>query len=296
MNAARTRALAASFACGLVGMNFRNRHFVARFNHRSEIGVARDKVATKERLEPAGVAVAGTLAVIRRAAQIEAVYAELCARGGGFVVKPARSAQGRGILLCAGAAPVGVTKLSGAVLPWQAFEFHLHQILHGEFSFGRPDDTVLIEELLLPDADWILPGLPGAPDLRVILFDQQLVMSMARLPTSQSDGRANLHCGAVGIGVDLATGRTCGGVHRGRLVDRHPDTDGWLAGHLVADFDHCLEASKRCAEVFGLGYIGVDLMRDRARGPVVLEVNARPGLALQLANRRGLFSPPSSAL
>ena len=295
MNAADLRALAGSHAGGVVGMNFRNRHFVAGFNHRREIAVARDKIATKERLAPAGVAIPATIAVLRRAAHIERVYAELQNRSGGFVVKPARSAQGRGILLCRTAEDGGVVKLSGTRLSRQAFLFHLHQILHGEFSFGRPDDAVLVEELLETDSDWILPALPGSPDLRIILFDREPVMGMARLPTSHSDGRANLHCGAVGVGIDLATGRTCGGVQSDRLVDRHPDTGALLAGHPIADFETCLAAARRCAEVFDLGYIGVDLMRDRSRGPVVLEVNARPGLALQLANRRGLFSPPAPA-
>lgn len=39
----------------------------------------------------------------------------------------------------------------------------------------------------------------------------------------------------------------------------------------------------------GLGYIGVDLVIDRERGPLLLELNARPGLAIQMANREGLL-------
>ncbi|MRR31196.1 alpha-L-glutamate ligase-like protein, partial [bacterium] len=41
-------------------------------------------------------------------------------------------------------------------------------------------------------------------------------------------------------------------------------------------------------EMTGLGYLGVDLVIDRDRGPLLLELNARPGLAIQLANRHGL--------
>ena len=39
----------------------------------------------------------------------------------------------------------------------------------------------------------------------------------------------------------------------------------------------------------GLGYLGVDLLLDREKGPLLLELNARPGLAIQMANKSGLF-------
>ena len=38
----------------------------------------------------------------------------------------------------------------------------------------------------------------------------------------------------------------------------------------------------------GLGYVGVDMVIDRDRGPLILEMNARPGLNIQIANRSGL--------
>lgn len=41
-------------------------------------------------------------------------------------------------------------------------------------------------------------------------------------------------------------------------------------------------------EMTGLGYLGADFVLDKERGPVLLELNARPGLAIQIANRSGL--------
>ena len=38
----------------------------------------------------------------------------------------------------------------------------------------------------------------------------------------------------------------------------------------------------------GLGYLGTDMVLDRDRGPMLLELNARPGLAIQMANGEGL--------
>jgi glutathione synthase/RimK-type ligase-like ATP-grasp enzyme len=44
----------------------------------------------------------------------------------------------------------------------------------------------------------------------------------------------------------------------------------------------------RSSHIFGLGYLGVDIVIDRFQGPMVIEVNARPGLSIQLANAKGL--------
>jgi predicted ATP-grasp superfamily ATP-dependent carboligase len=40
--------------------------------------------------------------------------------------------------------------------------------------------------------------------------------------------------------------------------------------------------------VTGLGYLGVDIVLDRDKGPMLLELNARPGISIQNANRFGL--------
>lgn len=43
------------------------------------------------------------------------------------------------------------------------------------------------------------------------------------------------------------------------------------------------------ADGLGMGYLGIDFVLDASLGPVVLEANARPGLAIQVANRQGLL-------
>lgn len=43
-----------------------------------------------------------------------------------------------------------------------------------------------------------------------------------------------------------------------------------------------------CYELCGLGYIGVDMVLDEEKGPLILELNARPGLNIQIANDCGL--------
>ena len=280
----------ASLERGVVGMNFRNRHLVDLLNPRSEISVARDKNATKERLLPLGIPTARTITLIRRSREIPQALSQLEQLDGGFVVKPSKSAQGRGILLCRSLDNSTLIKTNGDQLDRRDLIFHFHRILHGEYSFGRPDDAILIEELLETDNDWIMPDLPGAPDLRIKVFEGKVTMGMVRLPTEASEGRANLHCGAVGTGIDLETGMTTGGILNNRPCDYHPDNGLPLAGHKIEDFPQCIELAKRCANAFKLGYTGIDLMRDKRYGPVVLEVNARPGLALQTANRKGFLN------
>jgi alpha-L-glutamate ligase-like protein len=129
----------------------------------------------------------------------------------------------------------------------------------------------------------------GVPDIRVIVFRGFPVMAMVRLPTRASNGKANLHQGAVGTGIDIASGITLDGVIGYDVVTTHPDTMHAIAGLKIPEWDTILDISARCFEITGLGYIGVDIVLDRDRGPLVLELNARPGLAIQIANRQGLL-------
>ena len=128
----------------------------------------------------------------------------------------------------------------------------------------------------------------GIPDMRVILYRNEPAMAMLRLPTKESNGRANLHQGGIGTGVDLDTGVTHHAVQRNRFVERHPDTGVPVVGMHVPYWDEVLDMSRRVAEAVGLGYIGVDIVVDAGSGPMLLEANARPGLAIQIANGRGL--------
>jgi alpha-L-glutamate ligase-like protein len=115
-------------------------------------------------------------------------------------------------------------------------------------------------------------------------------MCMVRLPTRMSDGRANLHQGAVGAGINMATGYTCSAVWRNQNVKEHPDTGYNVTGIQVPYWDRLLDMATRSSDLTGLGYLGVDLVLDRDKGPMLLELNARPGLTIQIANQAGLLS------
>ena len=129
----------------------------------------------------------------------------------------------------------------------------------------------------------------GVPDIRIIVFQGYPVMAMLRLATTASDGKANLHQGAVGVGLDIGSGRSLNAVQFNRPITLHPDTGLALENIQIDNWDTMLEMASCCYEATGLGYMGVDLVVDAEKGPLLLELNARPGLAIQMANGRGLL-------
>lgn len=53
-------------------------------------------------------------------------------------------------------------------------------------------------------------------------------------------------------------------------------------------WDKLLKLTAACYDMTGLGYLGVDIVLDEKDGPLILELNGRPGLAIQIANDRGI--------
>jgi len=110
----------------------------------------------------------------------------------------------------------------------------------------------------------------------------------AGVALKRSGGAANLHAGGIGVGIDLETGRTSHAIQDDRPVDAHPDTRQPLAGIELPFWAEISSLGPPLNDLFGLGYLGADVVIDAQRGPLLLEVNARPGLSIQLANREGL--------
>src|SRR5690606_27237946 len=128
----------------------------------------------------------------------------------------------------------------------------------------------------------------GVPDIRIIVYRGVPVMAMMRVLTRRSGGKANLHHCAIGAGIDLATGRTLRAVMDDRVIDSHPDTGLAVCGFEVPDWNGLLELAASCQSAVGLGYLGADIVLDANHGPLVLELTARPGLSIQIANQAGL--------
>ena len=148
--------------------------------------------------------------------------------------------------------------------------------------------SAILEQRIVRHAAFEHVAVRGTPDIRVVLYRSVPVMAMVRLPTRASRGRANLHQGALAAAINLRTGETFGGVCKNRVVSVHPDTGASIAGLRIPFWEKLLTAAADLADALEMGYIGVDFVLDATVGPVVLEANARPGLAIQIANRCGL--------
>jgi alpha-L-glutamate ligase-like protein len=166
---------------------------------------------------------------------------------------------------------------------------HFSDILSGMYSLGGHPDNAIVQQRVRLHPAFEAVSYKGIPDIRVVLYRNEPAMAMLRLPTKSSNGRANLHQGGLGVGIDLGTGITHHAVRKNRAVDSHPDTGMPVVGLRVPHWRNVLGMARRIAEEVGLGYVGVDIVIDALAGPMLLEANARPGLAIQIANGRGLL-------
>jgi alpha-L-glutamate ligase-like protein len=274
-------------ARGVLGINARNRDYIYPYNPRRNFPKVDDKVITKAIAIEAGVRVPEQYAVLEYQGHLH-LLRKVAEKHDEFVIKPARGSGGGGILVIGGHGRTGLRKASGDLMTWDEVHFHVSNIFGGLYSLGGGSDRVLIEQRLHTDSSFDLLAYKGVPDVRVIVFRGVPVAAMLRLPTSLSDGKANLHMGGVGAGVDLPTGMTTRAVCMGAAIDRHPDFETPLSGFQVPHWMEVLELAARLGGSIGLGYVGVDLVIDRDMGPTMLELNARPGIAIQIANGLGL--------
>jgi alpha-L-glutamate ligase-like protein len=274
-------------ALGILGMNRRNAACILDHNPRALYPLVDDKLRMRDLCVRIGVPTPAVYAAVRYQAMLRRLP-ELLGDHADFVIKPNRGSAGRGVLVVVGRDGTSYVRHNGERLRLEQLRQHLSDVLSGMYSLGgRPDEAMIQQRVRLHPAFEPL-SYKGIPDIRVVLYRNRPAMAMLRLPTKASGGRANLHQGGIGAGVDLDSGRTNHAVARNRFVERHPDTGVSVIGMQVPYWDAVLTMSVRVAEAVGLGYIGVDIVVDAEDGPMLLEANARPGLAIQIANGLGL--------
>ncbi len=273
---------------GILGINQRNADFMLLVNPRKYYPLVDDKSLSKQLAIQRGINVPELYGMIqyhhetRKVLTIAKVHNE-------FVVKPSMGSGGEGILVIVGHDGDRFEKASGETISSEDLFHYISGILSGLYSLGGQDDKALIEYKVEVAPIFEKIAYRGIPDVRIIVYRGIPVMSMVRLPTRESDGKANLHQGAIGVGVDLSEGVTLLGVHHDRVVSRHPDTNNPIEGIIIPHWNQILEIAALSYEMTGLGYMGVDVVIDREKGPMILEFNARPGLSIQIANGRGLL-------
>lgn len=275
-------------ALGIMGMNQRNSAYIAHYNDRKLYPRVDDKYLTKELAIEFEINVPKLIGVIRHQHEVKRIDQQLKAHQR-FVIKPSMGSAGKGILVITGKTDQHFLKPSGETVSIQDIRRHINNTLSGLYSLGGRNDKALIEEAIQFSDAFDGFSYQGVPDIRVIVFQGYPIMAMMRLSTKSSDGKANLHQGAVGVGIDIVTGKARSSVQWGKPIDHHPDTGRILSELKVPHWDEIIELSARCYEMTELGYLGADIVIDKSKGPQILELNARPGLAIQVANNTGLL-------
>ena len=273
---------------GVMGMNCRNASYVMTHNPRRLYPIVDNKLRTKR-------------LAIEHDVPVPELYGEMSAPHDirdlpgmieghpSFVVKPAHGSGGNGILVVDSYRQDRYWTCSGRIVSEDEMTHHLANTLNGQYSLGGHPDRVMVEYRVRFHPLFDAVSYLGVPDIRIIVFKGFPVMAMARLPTRSSHGKANLHQGAVGVGISLSEGTTTHGVIHNDSIIEHPDTGVPVVGIKIPQWQKMLRMAARCFELTGLGYLGVDLVLDAERGPLMLELNARPGLNIQIANGRGLL-------
>lgn len=271
----------------IMGINSRNRDYILPNNQRRNYPLVDDKLLTKQLAIKAGIPVPELYGVIEFISQAGKV-AEIAAPHRQFAIKPCRGSGGGGIVVVKNVFGSSFQKMSGEIVSAPDMQYHVTNMLSGMYSLKSATDRVILEYAVKFDPIFDEITYQGVPDIRIIVYKGIPVMAMLRLPTRQSNGKANLHQGAIGVGVDLATGITLKGTWLNNKISKHPDTGNAVDGVQLPNWDGFMKLAAGCYELCGLGYIGVDMVLDEEKGPLILELNARPGLNIQIANDCGL--------
>lgn len=299
----------------ILGINARTKLYSYPYNSWKGKKIARSKIQTAKALKKAGIPTPRILKKFRNLTEIEEYdWGKLT---GSFVVKPSKGLGGEGIIVVRKRVRVRtrVHKVLGKGKKAEAkqeytyvdpkdgptwitankrrvgvadLKLHVLDILEGAYSLGNVPDVAFIQEYVGRHKDLSKYAFRGTPDIRVIVFNKVPVMAMLRLPTRDSGGRANLHQGAIGVGIDMATGITTHAIWYGDTVKYKPGTKLKLSGVKVPEWSRILRLAIEAQAASRLGYLGVDFVLHPERGPMILEINSSPGLQIQMANQEGL--------
>lgn len=277
----------------ILGLNARSALFSYPYNTARGKAIAASKIKTYKVLKKAGVP---TPEILAKFSSIDKVLNfDWKKLPGSFALKPSKGLGGEGIIVLK--KKIEPESLDGEPVwistqkeKFKVSDLKLHaiDILEGAYSIENIPDSAFVQEFVGRHKAFKKYAYRGTPDIRVIVFNKVPVMAMLRLPTKESGGRANLHQGAIAVGVDMATGITTKAYYHGKYIKYKPGTKRKLHGIKIPQWTKILEIAVRAAEAAGLGYAGIDVVLHPKDGPMVLEINSMPGLQIQLANADGL--------
>jgi alpha-L-glutamate ligase-like protein len=280
---------------GILGINNRVGRYILRHNNRKNYPLVDNKVLTAQRAEAWGIATPENYMIVENYGSLKHLHLKLL-NYDSFVIKPAKGSQGNGIIVIKeiikeeknGEIRILCKRSNDKIMDIDEVKHHISGILSGLYSLSGHNDAAIIQAKIDKHPIFDDYSYGGIPDIRVIVFEGFPVMSMVRLPTKSSDGRANLHQGAIGAGLNLSNGWTNNAVIKNQVVDIHPDTGHKLLGLKLPFWQEILTLAAHCYDMVELGYLGADIVLTPDHGPILLELNARPGLGIQIANLTGL--------
>lgn len=272
----------------VLGMNERNLLFIRKSNHKKAVRIADDKILTKKVLTQAGIPTPKLIATINNLKELEAFNWDAIPNS--FVLKPVRGVEGAGIDIFYNRDNNGEwIRADKSKATLEDLKLQIREILDGKFSLNHLPDRVLLEERVKTHKSFKYYTYKGTPDVRIIIYNSIPVMSFLRLPTKESNGKANLALGAIGAGIDLANGITTSAIQgKNKSVEYVPGTKLLLSGLKIPYWNKILTYAIEAQKATDINYAAVDFLIDRDLGPVIVELNARPGLSIQLANDDGL--------
>jgi len=268
----------------ILGLNARNQIYL-KSNTKKGRRIADSKLLTKKILKRHELPNPELLAVFKNPREVASF--DWLSLPDNFVLKPVSGYAGSGIIVVKKKAKwAGEWYLmDDSVINVSDLRLRSLDILAGQFSLHNLPDWAMVEKRIKIAKIFRKYAYQGTPDVRVIVFNKVPVMAMLRLPTAQSKGKANLHQGAIGVGIDLATGITTHGVCQSKFIKYIPGTKKKVNGLKLPNWNTILTLAVKAQETApSLGYVGVDIVYDKEHGPVILELNARPGLEIQKAN------------
>ncbi len=266
---------------GILGLNSRSLEYIRPYNRKKTIKLADNKIKTKKFLSARGIPVPKLYGTIKNNQELEKF--DFNSLPNAIVLKPNYGFGGEGIIpITAKRGDKWITS-SGKKLTKADLVDHIKDILDGRYSISNVGDTAFFEQLIISHDSLGNFSYKGLPDIRVVVHNLIPVMAMLRLPTEESQGKANLHLGAVGVGIDIAKGEATYVSYKDKIIDEVPGV-GPIKGLKIPFWDDILMISSNCQLITNLGYMAVDISIDKTTGPVLLEINARAGLGVQIAN------------
>lgn len=271
----------------ILGMN--SRYWYTKMNPGSAKKYGFSKLLTKQLMEKENIPAARLYHVFNTSSDLDVVNWQSIPTP--FVIKPASGSAGKGVWIIKKKVENKEEWLNqeNVVVTKDDIELHIRNILDGEFSTWGSDHQAIVEEMIPSHPTLAKYAYKGTPDIRVIVFNSVPVMAMTRIPTQESQGRANLDKGALGLGIDMATGATTYGLYgKSDRITHFPNSKKKINGILIPQWTKVLETAVQASNAAGYMFMGADLFIHPEKGPMIVELNGFPGLSIQLANRAGL--------